>query len=108
MPAGAGAPGAAPPAPGPGPGLPPAGGGSGFWLLGLGTPGNAAHALAGAFRRRPGQDAALVSARHVQLFGDAGAGRVALACVHPVHAAVRDARTLPRPELDQASGGPPP
>jgi hypothetical protein len=104
------APAAPPPAAPPGPSPPPAGAGSGGWLLGAGPPGGAARVLVGAFRRRPGADAALVSARGLQLLADAGAGRLALAATHAAPAAVRDARTVPRPDLDQVlppgGGGP--
>ena len=81
------------------------------WLVDAGLPGPVAHIAIGRFRGPRCADAALVSARHVQLLADAAAAapaaapsgrrRLARACVLTLQAPVRDARTLPCPRLDQ-------
>jgi hypothetical protein len=75
------------------------------WLLDAGLPGAVSHVAAGRFRGQGSLDVALVSARHVQLLGDApGHGprrRLDRVCVHQVHAPIRDAKTVPHSQADQ-------
>lgn len=75
------------------------------WLLDPGTPGAATRIVVGAFRGPGAGDAALLSARHVQLLADAGPDRMALACTHALPGATRDACALPCPTSGQVRRG---
>lgn len=77
----------------------------GLWLLDAPVPGAVEHIVLGRFRQPNSTDVALVSSRHVQLLADCGRRRMSLACVTPVHAHVRDARTLPCRQHDQVGNG---